>query len=142
MVFKGLKIISPNIGADLQPFLFDRQLVPNYSSILLDSIIIEGAVTTLRAQFAGIIANSRISNLSFPSQDITLRKDFTEPNGAFSPTNVRIHNLDLQRVQYVDPPNSFTYTSVNVASPLNAAPELNANPGLSGATFSNIKLNP
>jgi hypothetical protein len=140
LVFKGLKIISVNIGADIQPFLLDKTFAPNYSNILLDSVTIEGAVSALNAQFAGLIANSRVSNFSFPSQSFTLRKDFVDPNGAFSPTNVRIHNFNVKSVLYVNAPN-ITYTSASVANPLNAAPELNANPGLAGAIFSNIKLN-
>lgn len=145
LIFKGLKITSPNVGADIQPFLLDRDFTPNYSGILMDSVTIEGAATALNAQLAGTIANSRISNYSFPGQTMTIRRDFSDPNGAFAPTNVRIHNFDIKTVGYFPPPfgsPATAYSSTaNVADPSNAAPELNAIPGLSGAIFSNIKLN-
>jgi hypothetical protein len=85
------------------------------------------------------MANTRISNISFSSQSMTLRKDFGA--AAFTPTNVRIHNVDIRQAEYIGAPSNVTYNSASVANPLNAAPELNANTNLSGAIFSNIKLN-
>lgn len=140
VVFKGFWVKSTTVAAEFQPFLFDRTFSPSYSNILVDGITIDvGAVTDLRAQFAAPMTNSRISNISFPLQSIALRADFGA--AAFSPTNVRIHNANIKTVEYINPSGSITYTSASVANPLNAAPELNAIPGLSGAIFSNIKLN-
>lgn len=144
LIFKGLKITSPNIAADLQPFLLDRTYTPNYSGILMDSVTIAGAGTTLKAQLAGTISNSRISNFSFPGQSVTLRQDFADPNGAFSPSNVHIHNFDIKAVEYIPATGTGTTYSIanaNIANPADISNELNAIPGLSGAIFSNMKLN-
>jgi hypothetical protein len=43
IVFMGFRVISPNIPAELQPFLFDRTFSPDYSRILVDTVIVEGA---------------------------------------------------------------------------------------------------
>jgi hypothetical protein len=111
---------------------------------LLDSILIVGAApgTILQAQIAGHSANSRISNLSFPNQNLTLRYDFTDPNGAFLPTNVFISNLEVKKVLYVAPAGStsITYDYQNVKNTDNISSELSANPVLSGVSFTNIKV--
>ncbi|MBU0621663.1 MAG: hypothetical protein KJ795_07435 [Gammaproteobacteria bacterium] len=144
LVFKGLKIVSPHVPANIQPFLLDRTFTPDYQNVLLDTLLIVGAApgTVLRAQIAGHLTNSRISNLSFPSQHLTLRNDFTDPNGAFLPTNVFISNLDVNKVLYVAPAGgvSITYDFQNVNNTNDISSELSANPGLSGVSFSNIKV--
>lgn len=143
IVFKGFKVVSPNVGAELQPFLFDRTFTPNYSNILLDSIAITGApATTLKAQLAGAMRDSRISNLSFTDQSMTIRQDFVEPNGAFSPGNVRIHNLNARAVEYFGVGTSRTYSFGTVSNPADISTDLNAVSALAGATFSNIRLSP
>lgn len=142
LAFKGFRVISPNIGADIQPFKFDRAYTPNYSNILLDNILIEGANTTLNAYFEGVISNSRISNISFPNQVPMIRQDFTEPNGAFGATNVYISNLNVKKVFYGAPVGgtSITFDYNNVANASDISSELSAIPSLSGVIFSNIKV--
>jgi hypothetical protein len=144
LVFKGLKIVSPHVPANIQPFLLDRTFTPDYQNVLLDNLLIVGAApgTILRAQIAGHLTNSRISNLSFPSQHLTFRNDFTDPNGAFLPTNVFISNLEINKVLYVAPAGgtSITYDYQNVNNTNNISSELGANPGLSGVSFTNIKV--
>lgn len=145
IVFKGLKIVSPHVPSDIQPFLFDSTFTPNYQNVLLDTLTIVGAApgTVLTAQAAGHLTNSRISNLSFPNQHIALRYDFTAlPNGAFLPTNVFMSNFDIKDVEYIAAAGhtSVTYNYTNVASPSNISPELTANVDLIGTTFTNIKV--
>jgi ribosomal protein L7Ae-like RNA K-turn-binding protein len=144
LVFKGLKIVSPHVPSDIQPFLLDRSFTPDYQNVLLDSLLIVGAApgTILQAQIAGHLTNSRISNLSFPNQNLTLRYDFTDPNGAFLPTNVFISNLEVKKVLYVAPAGgtSITYDYQSVNNTNNISSELSANPVLSGVTFTNIKV--
>jgi hypothetical protein len=144
IVFKGFKVLSPNIQSELQPIFFDSDPGSNYSKVLVDTVIIQGANPTvpLKAQFAGVIADSRISNTSFPVQNMTIRQDLLPPLVAFSPTNVRIHNFDVSGVDYLAPGISVTYKSSNgnVANPADISNELNAITGLSGVRFSNIKV--
>lgn len=144
LIFKGLKIVSPNVPADLQPFLLDSTFSPDYSYVLMDGVTIEGAApgTVLRAQIAGKISNSRISNYSFPNQHLTLRYDFTGTNSALNPTNVYIANMNVNKVLYVAPAGStsITYDYHNVNNTNDISSELSANPVLSGISFSNIKV--
>jgi hypothetical protein len=153
IAIKGIRVTSSPEPAYLQPFLFDRTFTPDYSYILVDSIQILGAsvagpgapTTVDRAQLAGVISNSRISNISFSEQGLAIRRDFTEPNGAFTPTNVRIHNVDVWGVEYSPPAPgaSVVYSSAYgtvAGDPANIATVLNSNPGLAGATFSNVKV--
>jgi ribosomal protein L7Ae-like RNA K-turn-binding protein len=144
LVFKGLKIVSPNVPADIQPFLLDSTFAPDYSYVLMDSVTIEGAApgTVLRAQVAGKISNSRISNYSFPNQHLTLRYDFAGTNSALNPTNVYIANMDVNKVLYVAPAGgtSIIYDYQIVNNTNNISSELSANPVLSGVSFSNIKV--
>ena len=144
IVFKGLKIVSPNVPSDIQPFLLDRMYTPDYSYVLMDSVFIVGAApgTVLQAQVAGKISNSRISNYSFPNQHVAFRQDFTETNGAFNPLNVYISNMDVKKVIYIAPAGgtSVTYDYQNVQNTNNISNELNANLGLSAVSFTNIKV--
>ncbi|MBI5401053.1 MAG: hypothetical protein HZB12_02985 [Candidatus Yonathbacteria bacterium] len=146
IVFKGLKIVSPNVPSDIQPFLLDRTNVPDYSYVLMDSVSIVGAApdVVLRAQMAGKISNSRISNYSFPNQYLNARQDFTETNGAFSPANVYVSNMEVAKVLYTAPAGgtSITYDYNNVANTNDISSELGAIPSLTGAIFSNIKVSP
>lgn len=141
IVLKGLRVTSPNVAAELQPFLLDRTHTPNYSYILLDSILVEGAVTNLlKAQLAGVIANSRISNLSFPAQSMTIRQDFIDLNGAFAPTNVLVGSLSVDKIEYLSPTHPAGSQTLDGPA-ADVAATLNAISGLSGATFTGIQLN-
>jgi hypothetical protein len=141
LIFKGFKVTSPNIAAELQPFLFDRTFIPNYSNILVDSLIIQGAVpSVLRAQLAGNLSDSRVSNISFPHQSMNIRQDFTETNGAFSPNNFFVDNAHLKSIGYVARTHRATKEYGIHTSPTNVSKDLNENPMLSGAIFSNIKV--
>lgn len=76
---------------------------------------------------------------------MTIRQDFSTvqyPNGAFSPTNVRVHNLDIKSVLYIGPTTSVTYNFSTVSNTADISNLLNANAALSGAVFSNIKIAP
>ena len=144
LVFKGLKIVSPHVPANIQPFLLDSTFTPDYQNVLLDTLLIVGAVpgTILQAQFAGHLTNSRISNLSFPNQHLALRYDLPGTNAAFNPTNVFISNIEVKIVLYVAPAGgtNITYDYQNVNNTNNISSELGANPGLSGVSFTNIKV--
>jgi hypothetical protein len=145
LVFKGLRITSPNIAADIQPFFFDSTFTPNYSGILVDSIAIVGGANLLKAQFAGVISNSRISNISIPTQSVTIRQDFVGPSAAFAPTNVRIQNFLVKAIDYIPSGGggtTFSIANANIANPADISPELSAIGALSGATFSSIGLAP
>jgi hypothetical protein len=139
LVFKGFKLISPNIPGELQPFFFDRTFNPNYSNILVDSLRIDGASTTtsLNAQLAGNISNSRISNISLAAQSMTIRQDFTEPNGSFAPSNVYIHNLHIKSVNYLGLGTSRVFRGAGLRS-VDISNELNSNSRLYGAKFTNV----
>jgi hypothetical protein len=139
LVFKGLKIVSPNVSADIQPLFLDSTFTPDYQNILVDTIQIVGAApgTILQAQIAGHLTNSRISNISFPNQDIALRYDFTIPNGALNSTNVYISNMDVKKVLYVAPAGS---TSIIYGNSSDISNVLNANSALSGISFTNIMV--
>jgi hypothetical protein len=141
VVFKGLRVTSPNVPAELQPFLLDRTFTPNYSYVLLDAILVEGAAaSSLKAQLAGVIANSRVSNLSFPAQSMTIRQDFGGASEAFAPTNVQVRNLSTDKVEYLSPTHPAGSQTLDAAAP-DVSSTLNAIPGLSGATFTAIQLN-
>ena len=145
LAFKGLRITSPTIAANIQPFLFDSTFTPNYSNILVDSFTIVGGANLLNAIFAGAISNSRISNISIPTQSVTLRQDLVGPSAAFSPTNVAIQNFFVKSVQYFPASGGGTTFSIangNIANPADISPELIATGTLSGATFSSIGLAP
>jgi hypothetical protein len=96
----------------------------------------------LQAQVAGKISNSRISNYSFPNQNITLRYDLAGTNSALNPTNVYIANMDVKKVLYLAPAGgtSIIYDYQNVNNTNNISSELGANPVLAGVSFSNIKV--
>lgn len=141
LVFKGFKVTSPNIAAELQPFLFDRTYIPNYSNILVDSLIIQGALpSVLRAQLAGNLSDSRVSNISFPHQSMNIRQDFTEINGAFSPKNFFVDNAHLRSIGYVARTHLAAKEYGIHTRPTNVSKDLNENPMLSGAIFSNIRI--
>ena len=140
--YKGLKITSPNIAADIQPFLLDRASTPNYSLLLIDTINITGASSTLNAQMAGVIANSRISNMTFTAQTQTVRQDFVDPNGAFTPTNVRVQDFSVGTVvHYPSGGGSTVWNMASCADDNDCSSEMNAVPALSGATFARMRVN-
>jgi hypothetical protein len=148
LVFKGLRITSPNIAADIQPFFFDSTFTPNYSRTLVDSITIVGGANLLKAQFAGVTSNSRISNISIPTQSVTFRQDFSPvalPSGAFAPANVYIQNFFVKAVDYLPASGggtTFSIANANIANPADISPELRATGTMNGAVFSNIGLAP
>jgi hypothetical protein len=137
LVFKGFQLASPNVPAEVQPFFFDRTFSPRYSNILVDSLIIVGASNTLNAQLAGNISNSRISNVSFPTQAVTIRQDFTEPNGSFAPSNVYMNNALVGSVNYLARGTSKLYRG-STQRPIDISHDLNGNSNLSGAKFSGV----
>ena len=141
IVFKGLKVISPNVASNLQPFHLGHTYSPVYSNILLDSMLIEGANTVAGAHFSGVMSNSRISNVSFVDQGASLRNDHSDPYTPFIPTNVYIDNMSAKRVAYVTSSGvSVNYDYSNVANSNDISSELSAIPSLSGVIFSNIKV--
>jgi hypothetical protein len=144
-VFKGVRITSPNIAAEIQPFFFDSSFTPNYSNVLVDNISIVGGTNALKAQFAGVISSSRISNISLPAQSVTIRQDFGGASAAFAPTNVRIQNFDIKAVDYIPSGGggtTFSIANANIANSADISSELLATGSLSGATFSVIGLVP
>jgi hypothetical protein len=145
LVFKGVRITSPNIAAEIQPFFFDSSFTPNYSNVLVDNISIVGGTNALKAQFAGVISSSRISNISLPAQSVTIRQDFGGASAAFAPTNVRIQNFDIKAVDYIPSGGggtTFSIANANIANSADISSELLATGSLSGATFSVIGLVP
>lgn len=143
LVFKGFRVISPTVSAELQPFLLSRTFSPDYRRVLIDTVKIEGAAnTSLKGQLSGRITDARISNLSFPAQGFAIRRDFTEPNGAFAPFNVFISDAHVRDVEYLDAGGSVTLKASNVPDPMDVSPQLNAMPGLEGATFSRVRVAP
>lgn len=142
LVFKGFRVTSPTVGADLQPFLFDRTYSPQYARILLDTIQIEGSNTILKAQLAGAMSDVRLSNLKFPGQALTIRQDFVEPNGAFAPTRVFIANVEVKDVEYLAPAGgtNLILSTATTANPDDVSPNLNDIAGLSGASFQAVKV--
>lgn len=139
LVFKGLKIVSPHVPANIQPFLLDSTFTPNYQNVLLDTLLVVGAApsTILQAQVAGRMTNSRISNISFPNQNLTLRYDL-----AFNPTSVYMSNMQVKKVMYIAAAGgtSVTYDYQNVINISNISNELSANSALSGVSFTNIMV--
>lgn len=137
LAFKGFKVTSPNVAAELQPFLFDRTGPTNYSNILVDNLTITGAPLglVLRAQFAGVMSNSRISNISLDHQFITFRQDFTDP---FTPSQVYLQNFNVEG--FLHCPLGSACRSFTIANgyPSNITSQLSAISSLSGVTFSNM----
>jgi hypothetical protein len=149
IVVKGVRIGTLNIPPDIQPFHFGQTSDPAlFSNILMDNVFINGATTTtLQGQLAGTVSNSRLSNLSYPQQSITIRGDFTDPpfpNAAYVSTNVRLSTLNVKSVLYVAPVGGTnrTYNFLSVANPADISPELSANPAFAGTTFTSIAVKP
>jgi hypothetical protein len=141
IVFKGLKVVSPQVAASLQPFLLDRTHSPIYENILIDSIIIEGAErSTLKSQIAGVLIDSRVSNIVTPLQSLTLRQDFKEPNGAFAPHNAYFHQIDAAMVEHYAPGKGKMFKPANSGRWRDISDELSALPMLSGAHFSDVRV--
>ena len=144
LIFKGMKIVSPHIPANIQPFLLDSTFTPDYSYVLIDSVTIEGAAagTVLMAQMAGKLSNSRISNYSIPNQNLAFRYDLLGTNSALNPTNVYLYNMNVKKVLYVAPAGgtNITYDYQNVSNTFDISNSLRTNSGLSSISFSNIKV--
>ena len=141
-VFKGLRIESPNVPSDIQPFLFDRNPLPAaYTDIWLSDLEIVGHEPggVAGAQLAGVMTDVTIARVFSPDTTLRARRDF--PGGTeipLTPTNVSVLNVDFYDVNDVHPTEGAVYNSLVVADPNDASPELNASN--IGITFANVKV--
>lgn len=147
VVFKGFKVVSPNVLAELQPLFLSRTYSPNYTNFLMDTVIIENSLpgTSLQAQFAGIVKNTRISNIKFQGQAMTFRQDFVAPDGPYISERVYVHNVDVYNVSWMGPEgkrHNYNYNSTLVTNTEDISSALNAIPSMSGTIFSKIRIAP
>lgn len=139
LVFKGFKVTKQNVSStSLQPMF---ATVGPFSNVLVDSVFVRGAsaTTVLQSQISGTWSNSRISNIFQDEQRFTIRQD-----GSFIPTNVYMQNIDVKSYQYCSPttPGCTGAPLISIANgyPPDVTSYFQAIPGLSGITFSNIRL--
>lgn len=147
VIFKGFKVISPNVLAELQPLFLSRTYSPNYTNFLMDTVIIENSLpgTSLQAQFAGIVKNTRISNIKFQGQAMTFRQDFVAPDGPYISERVYVHNVDVYNVSWMGPEgkrHNYNYNSTLVTNTEDISSALNVIPSMSGTIFSKIRIAP
>lgn len=142
LAFKGFRVESPTVPANLQPFLLDQTFAPNYKTILIDTMQVIDAQGDLKAHLAGLITDARISNISIQNQNLAIRQDFVGPNSSFAPNNVFVKDVRAKAVEYHKAGSSILFDYRNVPNVLDISPQLQSIQGLSGASFSNISVAP
>lgn len=148
VMYYGMRVGQNNLtDFDGQPIFFSRTYSPQYERIIIDTITVDAPADTARStQFAGEASDVRVSNITHSSQRVIFRM-YSADGTAWDPdSSVFFDNWDIDYASIVEQSGSTTVKLADLASPPEAAPELNADSRLQGSsgqtpTFSNITLN-